>query len=167
MSHFWGPALVLIAGTMSSSLGLADVPTFAPDGVAIGGYDPVAYFTDERATEGQSAHSYVWRGVEWRFRSEKHRDLFMQSPESYAPAFGGFCALGVAHGALVPSNPEAWTLHDGKLILNQADAVSTTWRYNPDINLRRAEDSYASALQWYAKWQERAAKQQQTKGIAQ
>lgn len=59
-------------------------------GVAIKGYDAVAYFTDGRATPGKAAFEYTWRGAKWRFASAEHRELFATQPARYAPQFGGF-----------------------------------------------------------------------------
>src|SRR5262249_24063719 len=64
----------------------------AEDGVAIKGYDSVAYFTDGRATEGTSEFEYKWDNVRWRFANATHRDEFAADPERYAPQYGGFCA---------------------------------------------------------------------------
>ena len=152
------PLLWLIAIFVCGSI-QADSPVFAPDKIALAGYDVVAYYTDQQASMGLSEFSYQWGGVEWRFTHQQHRDLFVNSPEAYQPLFGGFCALGVAHGALVPSDPRAWSMHDGRLILNQDEQVATTWRYNPDINVARAQDSYASAKIRYSEWQQRLVEQ--------
>jgi hypothetical protein len=132
----------------------AEPPIFATNNVAIGGYDAVAYFLDEKAVKGQLEYSYRWQNVDWWFISQQHRDLFVQSPESYQPMFGGFCGLGAAHGALVPADPEAWTIHNGRLLLNQDKEVTKTWRYNPETNIRRAQTAYNSAIARYLKQQE-------------
>lgn len=58
-------------------------------GVAIKGYDTVAYFAEGRPVKGVKAFSYSWRGAEWRFASAANRDLFVASPEKYAPQYGG------------------------------------------------------------------------------
>lgn len=60
------------------------------DGVAIKGYDPVAYFTDGKPVKGSTAFEYVWMGAKWHFSSAAHRDLFMKDPERYAPKYGGY-----------------------------------------------------------------------------
>ncbi len=87
--------------------------------VAIRGYDPVAYFTMSKAVEGDSAHSHTWLGATWHFVSEKHRDLFAESPISYAPQYGGHCSDGIAYDTItVNIDPDAWRIIDGKLYLN-------------------------------------------------
>ena len=59
-------------------------------GVAIDGYDPVAYFTEGQALKGSEAFTHFWNDAEWRFISAAHRDLFAADPEKYAPRHGGF-----------------------------------------------------------------------------
>jgi hypothetical protein len=90
--------------------------------VAIKGYDPVAYFTDGKAMRGLEAYSFDWMGARWRFFSEDHRRMFVASPISYAPQYGGLCAEGVAaHGeATVNIDPESWQIIHGKLYLSAA-----------------------------------------------
>ena len=68
-------------------------------GLAIEGYDPVAYFTDGKAVRGSEEHSYKWLNTTWYFSNDEHRRAFVASPISYAPQYGGLCAEGVAaHG---------------------------------------------------------------------
>ncbi len=60
------------------------------NGVAIKGYDTVAYFTESRPVKGNPDISYEWRGAIWQFASEQHRELFKGDPEKYAPQYGGY-----------------------------------------------------------------------------
>jgi YHS domain-containing protein len=59
-------------------------------GVAIKGYDPVAYFTLSKPVKGSAEFQYEWMGAKWRFSSAQHRDLFKSNPEKYAPQYGGY-----------------------------------------------------------------------------
>lgn len=112
--------LVFDAGAGEVKTGVyGDVATatgFSGD-VAIRGYDPVAYFTDRRAVQGSQAYAYKWLGATWYFASDDHRRLFVASPISYAPQYGGLCAESVAdHGGVVVNvDPESWQVIDGKL----------------------------------------------------
>jgi len=58
--------------------------------VAIGGYDPVAYFTRGKAVKGSEAFTYSWMGAQWHFTSGEHREMFKSNPEGYAPQYGGY-----------------------------------------------------------------------------
>jgi hypothetical protein len=132
-------ALVLI-----SSTSMADTLQYSTENGAIDGYDPVSYFVDGRAERGSVEITAEWNGAVWRFASIAHRSMFIEDPQQFAPQYGGFCALGMAHGGDVPTNPEAWTIHEGKLYLNMIEEVTTTWRYNPNKLIERAN------LKWKA-----------------
>ena len=107
----------LAAGVMQ---GIADssVNTGYFGGIAINGYDPVAYFTENRAMKGSEEYSYEWLGTTWHFVSAKHRELFQSDPVKYAPQYGGYCAGEVVDGSVtVDVDPEAFKIIDGKLYL--------------------------------------------------
>ena len=112
---------------------------FAEDGVAIRGYDPVAYFDQGEAAEGSAEHSLEWQGVTWQFASADHRQAFEQNPEKYAPAYGGFCAYAVAKDQLASIDPEAWTIVDGTLYLNYSKSIQEKWEQDIPGYLERAE----------------------------
>ena len=103
-----------------------------PDGVAIGGWDTVAYFTQNRAVEGSPGYAFEWQGATWLFASADNRDLFAGDPESYAPQFGGWCAYALSQGTYAAEvDPEtAWTVHEGQLFLNWDERVRERWTGN-------------------------------------
>ena len=92
--------LVLTSVLLALCLGILGAPSQARandliyqlGGIAIQGYDPVAYFTDGQAVKGSDAFAYEWLGAIWHFASAEHRDLFAADPVRYAPQFGGYCA---------------------------------------------------------------------------
>ena len=129
------PLLLLFTATS----GAADTLQYATANGAIDGYDPVSYFTDGAAKRGSPDITAEWNGATWRFTSVEKRDAFKENPERFAPQYGGFCALGMAHGGDVPTNPQAWTIWNDKLYLNMIKEVSITWRYNPDKLIERAD----------------------------
>ena len=85
--------------------------------LAIEGYDPVAYFTLQRATPGIAQFEYEWDEHRWQFANAKHRDMFKADPVRYAPQFETFCAVSLARGEVHVSNPEYWLIVDEKLYL--------------------------------------------------
>ncbi|MCE7988684.1 MAG: YHS domain protein [Caldilinea sp. CFX5] len=95
------------------------------EGVAIQGYDPVAYFTQGKAMRGKPELATNWSGAIWRFANESHRETFLAAPETYAPQSGGYCAFAVSFSAnpsappAPPGSPRWWTIREGKLYLNQ------------------------------------------------
>ena len=78
-------------------------------GVAIMGYDTVAYFTDHKAMKGKEELAYDWLGTPWHFATPEHRDLFVADPLKYAPQYGGYCVGEVVfNGITINIDPEAW-----------------------------------------------------------
>ncbi len=117
------PALLVFVGCLFGGSGLvhADelINTGYFGGIAIKGYDPVAYFTKGRAMKGSEKFAHKWLGTPWHFANAMHRDLFAADPVKYAPQFGGYCADGVAYGQNTANvDPKAWRIIDGKLYLN-------------------------------------------------
>ena len=88
------------------------------DGVAIKGYDPVAYFADRKPVKGSREFEYFWMGAKWRFSTAGHKDLFIKDPDKYAPKYGGYCAYAVSQGTTADIDPDAWKIVDGRLYLN-------------------------------------------------
>lgn len=108
------------AATASGVSALADdsVNTGYFGGVAIMGYDPVAYFTENQAVKGSEKFSYEWLGTPWHFANSEHRDMFINEPVKYAPQYGGYCAGEVVGGSVtINVDPEAFKIIDGKLYL--------------------------------------------------
>jgi YHS domain-containing protein len=117
-----------------------------PDGVAIKGYDPVAYFTDMKPVRGEPVYEYTWKGGRWRFASAGHRDLFKTDPEKYAPRYGGYCAYAVSQGKIADIDPAAWTVFEGKLYLNLNKDVRHLWEEDMREYIRKADDNWPRML---------------------
>lgn len=115
---------------------------FAEGGVAIRGYDPVAYFTEHRPVRGNAAFHHAWHGATWRFASAAHRDLFAAHPERYAPAYGGFCAWAVSEGSTASIDPEAWRIVDGRLFLNYSRSIQRRWEADMPARISRADTNW-------------------------
>jgi len=82
-------ALLLMVGMVSCSSSNNPV-NIDSDGIALKGYDPVAYFTVGKPLKGSKQFSHDWKGAKWLFSSKEHLDLFASSPEKYAPQYGGY-----------------------------------------------------------------------------
>lgn len=104
-----------------------DTGYFNHKGIAINGYDPVAYFTEGKAVQGKTEFSADWKGVHWLFASSRNRMLFLDHPEAYAPQYGGYCAFGASENHLAPTDPQAWTIIGRKLYLNYNPSVKRQW----------------------------------------
>lgn len=109
---------------------------------AIGGYDPVAYFTDHAAVRGSSDHAFEWHGARWLFASEEHRALFAASPAHYAPAYGGYCAFAAADGRLATIDPQAWHVEGGRLFLNYSLDIRRQWLADRAHLIQQADERW-------------------------
>ncbi len=117
-------------------------------GVAIKGYDPVAYFTKSRALPGSEDHQAEFLGEIWLFASEDHRQLFEQNPVKYAPQYGGFCAGEALHafgGPDVVTNidPEAWRIIDDKLYLFYDKATAELFDKDTREKIEQADKNWS------------------------
>lgn len=131
---FVGPALA------------AQPPVFATGGVAINGYDAVAYFTDAKPVKGAPEFSHDWNGATWQFASAANRDAFAAEPQAYAPQFGGYCAYAVSKGYTATTEPDAWTVHEGRLYLNYNLTVRDIWSEDIPGNIRLATANWPGVL---------------------
>ncbi|MDK1493097.1 YHS domain-containing (seleno)protein [Sinorhizobium sp. 7-81] len=127
----FGAATILFSsGGVASAEALVNTGYFGD--VAIKGYDPVAYFTENKAVEGSPEYSHRWLGATWHFASAEHRDLFMREPSKYAPQYGGYCADGVSLGTVTTNiDPRAWRIIDGKLYISYDPGAADGFEKNP------------------------------------
>ncbi|WP_459210660.1 YHS domain-containing (seleno)protein [Aquimarina rhabdastrellae] len=99
------------------SIAQAQVAPVDDKGVAIGGYDVVAYFSDQ-AQKGHKKNKATHNGVTYYFKTKENRDTFKKNPTQFLPQFDGYCAWGVAEKQTkFPINPETFDIVDGKLYL--------------------------------------------------
>ncbi len=124
--------LVLFACSAASVAAAADLP------LAIQGYDPVAYFTVERALPGDARFEYQWDERRWWFSSQENRNRFASDPVRYAPQFANFCAVALARGEVKLANPEYWLISDGKLYLFGKPEGPALFRQNLPASLDKA-----------------------------
>ncbi len=132
--------LALLLPALASAASPVNKTTFG--GVAIDGYDPVAYFTDQKPVEGSKAFEFSWKGATWRFASAEHRDLFKAEPEKYAPQYGGYCAYAVAKGSTAGIDPDAWSIVDGKLYLNYDLDIRAKWLQDTKGYIAKADANW-------------------------
>ena len=115
-------------------------------GLALDGYDAVAYFTESRAVKGRAEFELTWDGARWRFASAANRDRFVSDPSRYAPQFGGYCAYAVSQGHTASGDPEAWSVVAGKLYVNYSQSVKKTWEQDVRGYIAKALANWPSVL---------------------
>ena len=114
--------------------------------LAVGGYDPVAYFEPGGPAKGSKEFSFDYNGATWRFASAENLEKFRANPAAYAPQYGGYCAWAVAQGYTAPGNPRNWSVRGGKLYLNYNDKVQADWLKDPDGFIARADANWPAVL---------------------
>ena len=112
-------------------------------GVAIGGYDAVAYHARGRAMAGSADHEHRWNGAIWRFASAAARDRFAADPEAFAPAYGGWCAWAMSENRLAPGDPRVWRIVDGRLFFNCSPEAQRRWEADLQANIARGDANWA------------------------
>ena len=143
------PIVALIVGLFT----VVATPAAAKDqvyqsflGTAIDGTDPVAYFTEGRPVEGSSEFTHEWNGAKWRFSSAENRAKFVAEPEKYAPQYGGYCAWAVSQGYTASTDPEAWSIVEGKLYLNYSKGVQKQWEADIPGHIAKADQNWPEVL---------------------
>ena len=129
-------ALFVIAATPVSA---KDVTHSTP---GISGYDPVAYFTESKPMKGSGYHVAEYQGVTYAFASKVHKEMFEDNPEKFVPAYGGYCAYGVAVGKKFVSDPEAWKVVDGTLYLNLDKDIQNKWLQDVPGYIKKSEANW-------------------------
>ena len=108
-------------------------------GLALQGYDAVAYFTDKKPVKGDAKFTATYEGATYQFASVEHCDLFTQSPVKYAPAYGGYCGYAASIGKVRPVSPELWSIVDGRLILQHSKGAVELWEKDIAGNAAKAD----------------------------
>jgi YHS domain-containing protein len=125
---------------LSMGHGEVNTPLFSDE--AINGYDPVAFFTENKAVEGKGEFTFKWKEAEWKFSSERNMDLFKANPEKYEPEYGGYCAFAISTGFSANCNPSSFVIIDEKLYLFDSDEIKSDWLKNRDKNIREGNRNW-------------------------
>jgi YHS domain-containing protein len=112
------------------------------EGVALKGFDAVAYFAVDKAVEGNPRYEYAWNGVKWLFSNAENLQRFKQDPKAYAPQFGGYCSYAVSRGYTADGDPNAWKIVDGKLYLNYSPEVKELWEQDQQQNIEKGKEHW-------------------------
>lgn len=138
--------LVVAASVPAGALTLSLTTAYAVDpltGAALEGYDAVSYFTESAPVAGRPEFEYYWSGVPWYFASAANRDVFMRSPETYVPVFGGYAAMSMARGYLSAGNPRIYSILAGKLFLFYSSGNKDAFLLSPRDAYQKAQDNWA------------------------
>jgi hypothetical protein len=142
-----GVGLLLLAGLLVQPGQGATTGRIVVDpnrGLALSGFDPVAYFTNAKPLMGRGDLEMSFAGATWRFRNEGNRAAFAENPEVYLPMFGGHDPVAVARGTATPGHPQIWLISGDRLYLF----------YTPEARGAFSADAEAIAAEAARKWAE-------------
>lgn len=108
-------------------------------GLAIQGYDPVAYFTENKAVKGHARFTSEHEGAKYYFAGAESKNRFDAKPSKYAPAYGGYCGYAASIGKVRPANPLIWSIVDGQLILQHTQGADKLWKNDVAGNKAKAD----------------------------
>ena len=111
-------------------------------GVAIDGYDPVGYFTENKALRGTPDFTATHNGATYHFVSKENRDTFLSDADRFAPAHGGYCTETLAQGGLTTADPVHWTIHGNRLFLTRSAKSTEYFRENIDRSIASANNNW-------------------------
>ena len=150
--------IALWASLSGLSLGVQALPEFAAraattervvvnrySGLAIEGFDPVAYFTDARPVLGLPELEASQAGAVWRFRNASNRAAFVAHPDIYGPQFGGYDPLDLARGVAFAGNPRFWLVSGQRLYLFGREQSRDAFAADPDARAARGQPALAGA----------------------
>jgi len=131
-------ALLLFASIVPALAG----EFFEEDGVAIRGYDPIAYFAEMKPVKGLAEFHAEYQGSTFYFSTATNRDRFTMQPDKFAPQYGGYCAFGMAKGYKAVIAPDAFTVVGDKLYLNYSESVRSQWKLDIPGYIRKAHENW-------------------------
>jgi YHS domain-containing protein len=140
-------ALVLVTSAASAK----QLLNLDRNGVAIQGYDPVAFFTDHKPVRGDAQFQSQYNGAKYYFASADHKALFDKEPAKYEPQFGGYCAYGVSHGDRAPIKIEAWQIVNGRLLMQYDLDVRDDFNKDTQGTLKKADNNWPGLVEKYGK----------------
>lgn len=133
----------LAAAFAAAALAFAAAPASAGNqlAVAVSGYDPVSYHQGG-PVEGEAAYRHFWNGAVWFFSSEENLEVFASSPETFAPAFDGYCAWAASQGYKAPGDPHIYEIVDGTLYLQVTERPQELWSADIPTHIAAGEQNW-------------------------
>lgn len=134
---------------------LSSIPAFAQtktllnldkNGIAIRGYDPVAFFTQNQPVKGRPEFESKYNGARYLFASAEDKAMFDANPAKYEPQFGGFCAYGASQGHTAPIKIEAWQIVNGRLLMQYDLGVKKDFNKDQQGNLQKADRNWPGVV---------------------
>ena len=133
-------AALVVATLIAPSARASDVNQ--TDGLALRGFDPVAYFTQKKAVKGDPQWTVMHHDVTYEFASQEDQTAFQADPDKYVPQYGGFCALATSVGVKADADPKEFVVRDGKLFVNNNPKAQSLFQQDVEGNIKKADHNW-------------------------
>ena len=140
-------ALVPLVSGRSNAAVTKRVVTDLHTGLAMNGYDPVAYFTDAAPIVGRPEFEYRFKGVIWRFDNEGNLAAFAKDSDQYVPRFGGYDSVAIARGVALPGNPTFWVIVSDRLYLFHSPEALESFKVDTGAAIAAAEARWPQVVE--------------------
>jgi YHS domain-containing protein len=137
----------LIIASFTAFVHAGELVNVDKSGLALQGYDPVAYFTDGKPVKGSPDFTADYKGARYQFASAEHRDLFNQSPAKYEPQFGGFCGYAASINKIATIEVDKFEVLHDRLVLQHNQKAWDLWHKDVEGNLKKADGNWPSLSQ--------------------
>ena len=149
MTHYTRRAALALTSMAIANTANAQAMFLGGQGIALRGFDPVAYWTLEIARKGKIDFESEIDEVTWWFSSKRHKDLFDENPKKYIPQYGGFDAESIARGYVRVSDPSVFVIVKDKLYLHYSVEVQNRWAQNIIGNIDIADENWPELSEIY------------------
>lgn len=136
------PTLICLVASTAAFAQTKTLQNLDKQGVAIQGYDPVAFFTQGKPVKGQAQFESTFNGAKYLFASAEDKAAFDANPAKYEPQFGGFCAYAVSEGHTAPVKIEAFMIVNGRLLMQYDLGIKKTFEKDPQGRLAKADKNW-------------------------
>lgn len=127
----------------------AEIYTSFFSSIAIGGYDAVAYFSQNKPVKGNAKYKTKYKGVVWHFSNAENLSKFKQNSKKYAPQYGGYCAWAVAKNKTAKGDPLQWSIYEDKLYLNYDQRIKSKWSADKKNLVEKGDKNFPRVLEDY------------------
>lgn len=145
---FWFFSVIFFF-TLNAFSKKAEIYTSFFSNIAIGGYDTVAYFLQNKAVKGSAKYQSKYKNIKWYFSSLKNLKLFKSKPAKYSPQYGAYCAWAVAKNKTAKGDPLQWSIYQNKLYLNYNQSIKNKWLANKKYFIKQADKNFPQVLEAY------------------
>ena len=139
--------LVFVFGATAGMAQMKSLLNLEKSGIAIQGYDPVAFFTQGHPVKGSQQFESQYKGARYLFETADDKKLFDANPAKYEPQFGGFCAYAASQGHTAPIKIEAWQIVNGRLLMQYDLDIQKKFNKDTQGNLQKADQNWPGIVQ--------------------